>query len=138
MLKTTYIKLPPQRYTYRNYKKLNEYDFINELRYNLNRHIIFNYSDFEIIFTNLLQKHAPLKTKFFRANNSPHMSKEFRKAIMKRSHLKSIANKTKSPSDKENYRKQRNLVVKLNKQQKKTLFDIINFDTNGNKSFWKT
>ena len=138
MLKTNYTKLPPRRYTYRNYKKLNEYQFICDLQYNLNQYIIFNYSDFESLFHDLLQKHAPLKTKFLRANNSPHMTKELRQAIMKRSRLKNIANRTNSPEDVDNYRKQRNLVVSLNKKQKKALFDNIDLDKNGSKSFWKT
>ena len=137
MLKTNFIKLPPQRYTYRNYKKLNEHDFIRDLQYNLKQHIIFNYGDFEFIFSNLLQKHAPLKTKFFRDNNSPHMSKELRKTIMKRSRLKNIANRTGSPLDFNNYKKQRNLVVSLNKKQKKAFFNSIDLDSDGNKSFWK-
>ena len=86
-----------------------------------------------------MQKHAPLKTKFLlRANNSPHMSKELRQAIMKRSRLKNIANRTNSPEDLDKYRKQRNLVVSLNKKLKKALFDNIDLDNNGNKSFWKT
>ena len=138
MLKINYVKLPPQCYTYRDYKKFNEYEFIRDLQYNLNQYIIFNYGDFEFLLNNLLQKHAPLKTKFFRANNSPHMSKELRKAIMKRSRLKNVANKTKSPLDISNYKKQRNLVVSLNKKQKKALFNSINLDNKNNKSFWKT
>ena len=41
-----------------------------------------------------------LKKKTIRANQKPHMSQNLRKAIMKRSHLKSIANKTKSKNEK--------------------------------------
>ena len=66
------------------------------------------------------------------------MSKELRKAIMKRSRLKNVANKTKSPLDISNYKKQRKLVVSLNKKQKKALFNSINLDNKNNKSFWKT
>ena len=91
------------------------------------------YNDFENIFTNILQRHAPLKTKFVRANNKPHISKDLRKAIMKRSKLKALANKTKYPEDVANYKQQRNLVVRLNKQAKKAYFNSTNRKT---KHFW--
>ena len=54
---------------------------------------------------------------------------------MKRSQLKSKANKTKSVDDLIKYKKQRNLVVKLNKNCKKEFFD--NLETkNNSKLFW--
>ena len=54
---------------------------------------------------------------------------------MKRSQLKNKANKTKSVDDLIKYKKQRNLVVKLNKNCKKEFFD--NLETkNNSKSFW--
>ena len=54
---------------------------------------------------------------------------------MKRSQLKHEANKTKSVDDLIRYKKQRNFVVKLNKNCKKDFFD--NLDTkNNSQSFW--
>ena len=54
---------------------------------------------------------------------------------MKRSQLKNKANKTKSVDDLIKYKKQRNLVVKLNKNCKKEFFD--NLETkNNSKLFW--
>ena len=41
------------------------------------------------------------------------------------SHLKNIANKTKSQNDFIQYKKQRNYVVKLNKQEKKIFFHNV-------------
>ena len=35
---------------------------------------IKNYSDFHLIFTTILDRHAPMKTKFLRRNNSPHVT----------------------------------------------------------------
>ena len=46
-----------------------------------------------------LNKHAPKKTKVFRGNQKPHINKTLRNTIMKRSQLKSKANKTKDPKD---------------------------------------
>ena len=47
-----------------------------------------SYSEFEKAFLTVLNKQAPLKTKFLRHRNNPFMTKEFQKAIMKRSQLK--------------------------------------------------
>ena len=54
---------------------------------------------------------------------------------MKRSKLKDIANKTKDPEDIACYKKQRNLVVNMNRQAKKSYFTET---INRSKSFWKT
>ena len=54
---------------------------------------------------------------------------------MKRSKLKNKANKTKSVDDLLKYKKQRNLVVKLNKNCKKEFFDNLEIKNNS-KLFW--
>ena len=100
--------------------------FLNELHHCLVSTNINNYNEFENIFENILQRHAPLKTKYVRANNKPHISKNLRKAIMKRSQLKSLANKTNTPEDVANYKRQRNLVVTLNREEKKSFYNSIN------------
>ena len=57
---------------------------------------------------------------------------------MKRSHLKSIANKTKKSNDMQAYNEQRNVVVDLNKKAKRNLFNSIEVLPNqGSKTFWK-
>ena len=61
------------------------------------------------------------RQKILRDNHKPHVSKSFRLAIMKRSRLKNKANKIQLPSDKQNYKKQTNLVTKFNKQFKKNI-----------------
>ena len=57
------------------------------------------YDKFENVFTSKLNKHAPTKRKWVRGNHKPHIYKELRKAIMKRSRRKNKANKTKKPTD---------------------------------------
>ena len=54
---------------------------------------------------------------------------------MKRSQLKNKANKTKSIDNLIKYKKQCNLVVKLNKNCKKEFFDNLEIKNNS-KSFW--
>ena len=109
MLKKKYDKLAPKIIKYRDYKHFDKIKFLYELNYCVYQNHLEKYSDFENIFTNILEKHAPLKTKFLRrANNKPHVTKELRKAIMKRTHLKSLANKSNKPEDWAHYRTQRN------------------------------
>ena len=55
---------------------------------------------------------------------------------MKRSHLKNVANSTGNIQDKNAYKKQRNLVVKLNREQKNLYFSKV--DTkNPKQSLWR-
>ena len=54
---------------------------------------------------------------------------------MCRSKLKKIAQESKTPEAISNYKKQRNVVVKLNRKAKKSYFENINYD-NTNKSLW--
>ena len=46
-------------------------------------------------FLDVFDAHAPKKTKVLRVNQKPHVDKNLRKAIIKRSKLKSKANRTK-------------------------------------------
>ena len=51
-----------------------------------------------------------------RGNTKPHVNKNLRKEIMKRSNLKNIASKSGKSEDKKRYNIQRNVVTKLNKK----------------------
>jgi len=58
------------------------------------------------------------------------------KAIMQRSKLKNIANKSGKPEDMVRYRKQRNLVVSLNRQAKRDFLSKARHTPS--QGFWKT
>ena len=75
-------KMKTKTVTYRSYKKFNQCNFKYELRSALNHNM--GYEDFENIFVNTLNKHAPLKTQIIRANETPFMNKEIKKSIMKK------------------------------------------------------
>ena len=77
-----------------------------------------------------------LRKKVIRGNNKPHCPRELRKAIMKRSRLKNISRKSGKPENRRAYQKQRNLVVKLNSQHKKSYFRSIT-PQNSKTSLWK-
>ena len=120
MMKSTFTKNEPRKLRYRNYKKFNQILFLNEL--SLALHNVTDFSEFNFVFTSILNRHAPLKTRFLRANNKLHITKELRKAIMLRSQLKNIANKSKDPKDVANYKTQRNRVVNMNRKAKRLYF----------------
>ena len=136
VLKTTFEKVKPKEIMYRDYKNFDEHKFREELREALSGCI--TYKEFETIFMQVLQKNAPLKKKYIRANHAPYMTKVLRKAMMKRSELETKYYKTKSISDKNNYKKQKNFVSRLYKKERKTYYknlDIKKFTDN--KTFWK-
>ena len=87
VLKTKYKKDRPKIMSYRHYKKFSNEYFISELIEDLNTIDINNvkYDVFDDIFLSLLDKHAPIKHKYIRANESLFMNKELQKCIMLRS-----------------------------------------------------
>ena len=141
VLKTEFVKADPIQVNYRNYKKYNHFDFSNELRSKLYNDGTFNdnYSNFQNIISDVLDKHAPLKKKYLRANNSPFMTKQLRKMIMDRSRCKNAYFKNKTVENWEKYRKHRNECVKLTKKVKREYFEKLNMNSfNDNKKFWST
>ena len=48
---------------------------------------MLSYESVENVFLNVLQRHAPLKTKVVRENYLPYMNRTLRKAIIKRLEL---------------------------------------------------
>ena len=75
------------------------------------------------------------KTKILRGNQKPHVDKNLRKAIMKRSEVKSKVNRTKGPKDISDYKKQRNLLARLNKERRTEYSENLETSKNS-KPFW--
>lgn len=88
-MRSCFPKQYPTLVKYRNYKNYIRENFRNELLYNL---LALNddakFVDFEATFMSILNKHAPMKEKLVRANNSPFMNKMLTKAIMTRPRLR--------------------------------------------------
>ena len=94
------------------------------------------YQHFLNIFIDILNKHAPMKQKYLRANQGRFMTKDLHKAIMKRSRLRNKFLRDRTDISREEYKKQRNLCVSLLKKAKK-IIKIIKSVTD-NKKFWQT
>ena len=124
ILKTTFKKEESKKFIFCDYKNFDNTNFQIDLESELSN-CPKKYGIFEKTFENVLNAHAPKKIKFLRGNQKPHVDKNLRKAIMKRSQLKNKANRTKNLEDIAKYKKQRNLVVKLNRESKTQYFDNI-------------
>ena len=91
------------------------------------------------MFFCIFNKHAPIKRKYFLANEAPFMTKGLHKVIKKKSRLRNKFLKTKSITDWENYNVQRNYCKKLLRSAKTSYFNNLDISkTNGNIFFWKT
>ena len=107
--------MEPKVLSKRCFKNFSEQSFLQDLKQGLSN--TGNFSDFNSEF-----KNAPIKTSKVHGNAKPHVNKNLRKEIMKRSNLKNIANKSGKTEDKKSYKIQRNVVTKLNKKLKKAYF----------------
>ena len=92
IFRSTFQKLPPKTIKYRSYKLFNKQNFIHELDQKLIQGDIYktddSYSKLTEVISEVLDKHAPLKTKTVRGNQAPFMNKDLSKAIMTKSRIK--------------------------------------------------
>ena len=66
---------------------------------------------FKPVLNEAIQKHAPIKQRYVRANQAPFVKKTINKEIMERSQLRNKFLNTKSGINRKTYNKQRNLCV---------------------------
>ena len=138
VLKTKFQKAKRKQVTYRDYKTFESSMFKDDLKMGM-RGKFNDYQQFEKIFIETLDKHAPLKKKSVRANHAPYMTKILRKAIMKRSELETKFYKTKTENDKKLYKKQKNFVSALYKKERKKYFKNLDLKKVAeSKNFWKS
>ena len=118
----------------RSYRSFNIETFKKTLSDKLSRLESNSYSEFEKTFLRVLNKQAPLKTKFLMYNNNPFLllNKELRMATMKRSQLKNRYNKKRNHENWFLYKKQRNFCVNRLRKTRRNYFKNVNMqDTTG-------
>ena len=140
--KSHFIRLRPRVITYRNYKKVDENVFLNDLQkleIKLDeQNSESSYSLSSNKFLEVLKKHAPLKKKVLKGNHSPFVSKEFQKAIYTRSKMKSKLNQNPSRENVLAYKKHRNICLSLRRKSLKNhLKSITKKGINNRQSFRK-
>ena len=128
-------------FDFRNYKHFQEKSFNFELNNELMRIDINNaeLKEFNEIFLKVLDKHAPRKQKYIRANNSNYITKALRKEIMHRSRLRNKFLRERTNESKIAYNKQRNICVSLLRKTKRDYFaNLVTKIMKDNRKFWKT
>ena len=141
VLKQHFPKQKPRVVIHRQYKNFRNDYFRIELENALLKYDINNidYDNFIKTFLTVLDKHAPIKKKYLRANHANFVTKQLRKAIMKRSKLRNDFLKDRNDASQSAYRKQRNLCVTLLRKAKKQYFSNLEPKLiTDNKKFWKS
>ena len=121
-LKSQLVKGNAKTKLYRDYSEFNMDNFKAELDDKLKSGVVTEYSNFQSIFIQVLNNHAPAKKKIVPFNNNPFMTKTLRKSMMHRSRLKNIYIRKRNDKNWENYKKQRNFCVGLLRKTKTEYF----------------
>ena len=121
VMKMYHCKQRPSVITYRKFKKFSNIEFMKDLEEHLTKFEHFNNIPsnlFNETVNTILEKHAPTKKKYMRANQAPFITKTLSKEIMKISRLRNKFPNTKSDIDRKLYNKQRNYVASLLRKEK--------------------
>lgn len=137
-------KVGKKQIFYRTYKNFNEDSFLYDLS-NTPFHVstVFDDVDDQLWFhssllSNVIDLHAPKKSKTIKPNQLPCMNGELRKAINVKGMLMRKRDKFPSKSNHMAFARQRNLVTHLKREAMKVYFDEhCNNNSNQNKTFWK-
>jgi hypothetical protein len=131
-----------KRLTYRSYKKFIENDFLDDLKETpLNacfEHdcVDTQYEQFNELFSETLNKHAPLKSKTITKVSPPFMNGDLRKSIYKKCMLRNKYYKQRTAYNWEKYKAQRNLVTSIRRRSIREYFQRNTTTIDNN--FWKT
>ena len=145
-LKAHFTRLKPMNIRYRDYSRFDSEYNMQDLEFQFSHFtdqadVNSNYDSFVTKYTEVINRHAPIKSKAIRGNQAPFMTRELAKSIMTRSRLKNRFNGTKTKKNWEAFAKQRNKCVKLRKTSMKSYFLKVptgGKNTMSNKPFWKT
>ena len=121
VLKVKREKVPSKIIPYRDYKNFESSKFFEKLQLKLSNLDVssLDFGSLKICFIELLNKTAPVKTKFLRANHFKFVTKEVSKAIMLRTKLRNKFLKKKTLESRAKYNRQRNICVSLIKKAKR-------------------
>ena len=140
ILKNEFVKSAPNIIKFRNIKAIDNVRFKTDLVKDLSKYDADNitYEIFHNVFMDLTDKHAPIKTKYLRANHAPFMSKFLLSNISHRTKLRNKFLKNPTPTNKTAYKTQRNKCVKILRNEKRSYYENLNPNIlSDNKKFWK-
>ena len=136
-MKAKFTKGLPKYVHYCNYENFNEQDFKLEVRGKLEVDVVdANYETSRNVYLSAL-KHAPIKTKVIRGNQAPYITKAHKKAVMKRSELKTKYLKNSTWENFNKFKKQKNFCSRLYKKERKMFLDKLDIKlVTDSKTFW--
>ena len=102
-MKVFYKKQKPNIVTYRNYEHFSNEAFMFDVKNSTIQMIPesndLEFDRFKTALDKAIQRHAPIKKRYVRANQAPFINKKINKEIMKRSRLRNKFLNTKSDID---------------------------------------
>ena len=110
ILKSSFSKNKPKKLATGVAKTLIQISFMINHIILFSNLIIDIWDKFDKVFLEILNKHAPLKRKLFRANYASYVSKAMRKAIMKRSSMEKKVLKKRTEKSWRTYKKRKKLL----------------------------
>ena len=139
--KSCFERFNPKIVYYRNYKKFNEANFLNDVK-NCDFSLKIdkpndNYDILTNTFINVVDKHTTLKKKFISGNQAPFMTRNLRKEIYTRNRFRNKFCKNPTIEDEKPFKKRRNKCVALGRKCIKEYFhNITGNSIVTNKNFW--
>jgi len=135
-------RLEKRTITYRSYKHFNQSAYVHDLS-STPFHIANLFDDvddqlwaYETLLHEVVNDHAPLKTKTVRGRHCPYMHNELRKAINVKGMLHRKYLRNRSRTSWEDYRRQRNKVTKMKRLSIQVYFNK-HCDRPQNPNFWQ-
>ena len=116
-----YNKQKPKIIQYRKYKDFSNAAFMHELENALLRFSQISFGTFKSTVDNILQKHAPIKKRYVRANQASFINSKIHKEAMRRTRLRNKFIDSKVDADRIAYNKQRNYCVSLIRKDERSL-----------------
>ena len=124
-----YKKQKPKIIQYRLYKDFSNDVFMHELESTSSRFSQISFGTFKSTTDNILQKHAPIKKRYVRANQASFMNSKTQKEVMRRAHLRYKFIDSKTDADRIAYNKQRNYCFSLIRKKKRPITVILIYVT---------
>ena len=143
VMKVFYKKQKPTIAAYRSYKKFSNEVFMDDVQNRISQVTSENndleFDLFKEALNEAIQRYAPIKQLYVRANQAPFINKTINKEIMKWSRVRNKFLSTKDDIDRKAYNNQLNLCVSLIRREKRNFFNNTSTrDVTDNKTFWKT
>ena len=140
-----YVQLKHKEITFRDYKRFDTENFIEEIKSVFNNDTFTGincvesiWSSFKLAFNKVCDKHAPIRTFRVKDRFNPWMDQEILNLMYERDNLHSKARKTDDTNLWTQYRQMRNKVTSMIREAKKNFFtEQINLIGNNRTKFWK-